>query len=229
MYWYPSPCQVCLAFLEQSSLNDCSPSHSLLRTSPSPSVRLLLFLMQAIRTHPHRHTCMHAHGSLWFESINQYQSQTFNLQVNSACCPTLDKKLSQNETCCQEWTKDCLTTAWCALYVAVATALMIRSQVGFYLCVLEWTSTLGRCLCPCSHTWILPLCIAAEALSGNMHISLLSRSHPSKLAVTCLSTWAPGWGIYPGLVTVGPGASRLLCTDRLPDNSHSHTQEHMYA
>lgn len=68
MYWNPSPCQVCLVLLEQSSLNDCSPSHSLLRTGPSPSVRLLLFLMQAIKTHPHRHT----HGSLLFKSINQY-------------------------------------------------------------------------------------------------------------------------------------------------------------
>lgn len=48
----PPPCQVCLVLLEQSSLSNCSPSHSLLRTSPSPSVRLLLFLMQAIRTHP---------------------------------------------------------------------------------------------------------------------------------------------------------------------------------
>lgn len=71
-YWYPSPCQVCLVFLEQSSPNDCSPSHSLLRTGPSPSVRLLLFLMQAIRTQPRRHTRMHAHVSLWFRSINQY-------------------------------------------------------------------------------------------------------------------------------------------------------------
>lgn len=66
-------------------------------------------------------------------------------------------------------------------------------------------------------------CIAAEAAScKTMHISLLSKRHLSKLAVTSLSTRAPRWGIYPSLVTAGPGASRLPGTDR-PWTTHTHT------
>jgi len=48
----PPPVRSSLCSLSNQAFNDCSPSDSLLRTGPLPSVRLLLFLMQAIRTQP---------------------------------------------------------------------------------------------------------------------------------------------------------------------------------
>lgn len=63
------------------------------------------------------------------------------------------------------------------------------------------------------------------SVHNKTHISSLSNSHLSKLAVTGLRTWAPEWGICPGLVTVGLGVSWLLCADRPRDNvSESHVR-----
>lgn len=63
------------------------------------------------------------------------------------------------------------------------------------------------------HAWILPPASMQELQAVKCISPLLSKSRLSKLAMTSLSVWAPGWGICLGLVTVGPGASRLLRAD----------------
>lgn len=117
-------------------------------------------------------------------------------------------KLSQNETRCQGWSKDWITQSdWCTN----CRQKQPHCRELFLLIRL------------CLHTWLVPPASLQELKALKMHIFLLSKSRLSRLAMTSLSVWPLGWGICPGLVTVGPGASW-----RLGDSSCTQTQQPVY-
>lgn len=150
----------------------------------------------------------------------------------------LDKKLSQNETCCQGWTEDWITqsdTKWCT-YVPTATKQKILSPAFYFyqisvaeaslanssLSFLEWKSSFARLtsLLPYIRVWILPSALL-QGLQAVKSISLYFQKLPVKVGHDSPKCWGREVRNLPGPChsrTWSQGAAAYT-------HSFTHTQE----